>query len=488
MGLRIRERRFEARRKLEPAIIAGRVPPHDLDAEAAVLSAILLARDALDLVLELLKPEHFYSDANGRIYDAAIELARTGKPVDSVAVASYLRDRDRLAQVGGAPYLAQLADATPAVAHVAAHAQVVCEKWRLRALIATCQRVAAEGYGDVGEPQTFIDAAEQAVFELAHGGSESTTSASISDALVTVFRQIRDAAERGDTIAGLSTGYERLDRALSGLHEGELVIVAGRPGMGKSALVQNIAVNVASPRHRIVDEQEIEVPGRAVHVFTLEMPKEQIARRMVCAEARVAVEKVKAGNLEPEEWRKITNAGVYLKTLPIQIDDTPALGLLELRAKVRRHQAEHSRAGTRVGLVVVDYLQLMRMRNDAGTRDEAIGEVTRGLKQLAKELHVPVLLLSQLNRAVESRADKRPQLSDLRESGNIEQDADAVLFVYRDEYYNPESKAKGVAEVIIAKQRDGATGRVHLRFAGPCMRFDNLAYGDYPELEAEAWS
>jgi len=482
--------------RLEPGIIAGRVPPHDLDAEAAVLSAILLSREALDRVLEILKPEHFYSDANGRIYEAAQALALAGTPIDIVSVASFLRDRERLQQIGGPTYLGQLADATPAVAHVGAHAQAVYEKWRLRAVIATCQRVAAEGYGDVGGVQEFIDGCEQDIYELARTAG-STSVQPLNVVLRAAFQQITAAAERGDRITGISTGYEKLDAKTAGLHNGDLMIIAARPGMGKTSFVLNLGVNVASPRtitapgpgdhDHGVERQE---PGFGVCVFSLEMPREQLAVRLVCSEGRVDVGKVRQGFLQPDDWRRLTEAASYLSSLPIWIDDTSALGILELRAKVRRIQAEYNREATptsaerRVGLVIVDYLQLMKGRDGVNSREQEISEISRGLKQLAKELSVPVIALSQLNRSVETRTtkDKRPQLSDLRESGAIEQDADTIIFIYRDEYYNPEStNAKGIAELLISKQRNGPTGKVLTRFTASCTRFDNLAAGDYPE-------
>jgi replicative DNA helicase len=501
--MRMMERRGQRPQRIEPAIVAGRVPPHDLDAEAAVLSAILLHRDALDRVLEILKPEHFYSDANGRVYEAAQELAVAGTPIDIVSVASWLRDRERLVQIGGAAYLAQLADATPAVAHVGAHAKQVYEKWRVRQLIATCQRVAAEGYGDVGVVQAYIDNAEQSIYELART-AQGTSTQPLAQVLKAAFEQITAAAERGDRITGISTGYEKLDAKTAGLHDGDLMIVAARPGMGKTSFVLNLAVNVASPRtvsapapgeagHGV----ERHEPGFGVAVFSLEMPREQLATRMVCSEGRVDLGKLRQGFLQPDDWRRLTEAASFLSTLPIWIDDTPALNILDLRAKVRRIQAEYDRGernerstgsgslGRRVGLVVVDYLQLMKGRDGVNSREQEISEISRGLKQLAKELKVPVIALSQLNRSVETRTtkDKRPQLSDLRESGAIEQDADTIIFIYRDEYYNPETtNSKGIAELIISKQRNGPTGKVLTRFTSSCTRFDNLAPGDYPEI------
>jgi replicative DNA helicase len=496
------QRRGRAVVKIEPPIVAGRVPPHDLDAEAAVLSAVLLG-GALDHVSEFLKPEHFYSDANGKIYEAAIQLALSSSPIDIVSVASYLRDRETLPQIGGPSYLAQLADATPAVAHIVAHAKVVYEKWRVRQLIANCQRIAAEGYGDVGVVQEFIDGAEQSVYELARS-AQSSSAQPIARVLKAAFEQITAAAERGDRITGIPTGYERLDAKTAGLHKGDLTIVAARPGMGKTSFVLNLAVNVASPRTVTAPGPgeegyglERQEPGYGVAVFSLEMPREQLATRMVCSEGRVDLGRLRQGFLQADDWRRLTESASYLSSLPIWIDDTPALGILELRAKVRRIQAEYNRMGSgagdsperRVGLVVIDYLQLMKGRDGVNSREQEISEISRGLKQLAKELEVPVIALSQLNRAVETRTtkDKRPQLSDLRESGAIEQDADTIIFIYRDEYYNAETtNSKGIAELIISKQRNGPTGKILTRFTASCTRFDNLAPGDYPEhLEEE---
>jgi replicative DNA helicase len=476
-------------KRIEAPSVAGRVPPQDINAEAAVLSAALADPGALDAVLGVLQPEHFYSPANERIFAACIELHSAGKPVDLVMVSRLLRDRDMLAGVGGASYLAQISDATPTIAHVEAHAAIVREKWRARQLIATCQHIAAEGYGDVGDTEAWIDGAEQRVFAVAHteqtGGLEH-----VSGALRRSMQAISDAAERGDKIIGTPTGFERLDAKTAGLHDGDLMIIAARPGMGKTALAMNIAVNLA--HHDPLRERTR--PRLEVDVFSLEMPREQLASRMICSEGRVDLGKLRQGGLQPEDWRRLTDAGAFLSSLALHIDDSPALSVLEIRAAVRRRQAAFNRPptdtdpGQRVGLVVVDYLQLMKGSDRAESREGAVSEISRGLKHLAKELHVPVIALSQLNRSVETRntKDKRPQLSDLRESGAIEQDADTVIFIYREEYYEPETKdAKGLAELIIAKQRNGPTGRVMTRFAPSCTRFDSLEYGAYPDMRDE---
>ena len=485
------ERRFrEKREERELLPIEGRVPPHDLDAEAAVLSAVMLDGQALDRVLEFLKPEHFYSEAHRRVFESCIELHRVGQPVDVVQVGSWLKSRDRLAQVGGMPYLTELLNAAPAVANVAAYGRTIHEKSRVRQLIMTCQRVAAEGYIDYGEAQAFIDGAEQAVYEIART-PESSSVERLLDVMKKSFKQLTDAMQRGDRITGVSTGFDRYDRLTAGLHEGDLTIVAARPGMGKTSFVLNVAVNVASPKGREAatdPSQRWEDPGVGVVVFSLEMPREQIANRMVCCEGKVDVGKVRQGFLNQQDWNRLTQSASFLGGLPIWIDDTPALGILELRAKVRRLQAEFDRVDEtgrkvkKIGLVIVDYLQLMKGRDGVNSREQEISEISRGLKALAKELKVPVVALSQLNRAVETRSEKskRPQLSDLRESGAIEQDADNICFIYRDDYYNKEASTEpNIAELIIAKQRNGPTGTVKVRFDREYTRFDNLAEGEY---------
>jgi replicative DNA helicase len=488
----------EVRAKLvEPLIVDGRVPPNDLDAEAAVLSAVMLDTSALDKVLEFLKSEHFYSEAHRRIFEAAIELRTIGQPVDVVQIGTWLKNRDRIAQIGGMSYLTELLNAAPAVSNVAAYGRTIHEKWRVRQLIATCQRVAAQGYLDYGEAQQYIDGAEQSVYEIART-PESSSVERLLDVMKKSFKALTEAMQRGDRITGTPTGFDRYDRITAGLHPGDLTIVAARPGMGKTSFVLNVSTNVASPRGRQLegatpgDAQRWDEPGTGVAVFSLEMPREQIANRMLCSEARVDVGKLRQGHLSPQDWSKLTQAASYLGSLPIWIDDTPSLSILELRAKVRRLQAEFdrpdpngaSRPLRRVGLVVVDYLQLMKGREGAQSREQEISEISRGLKGLAKELHIPVVALSQLNRAVETRSEKskRPQLSDLRESGAIEQDADNIVFIYRDDYYNREATTEpNIAELIVAKQRNGPTGTVRTRFDHAFTRFDNLADGEYDD-------
>jgi replicative DNA helicase len=480
---------------VELPIVGGRVPPHDLDAEAAVLSAVMLDGFALDRVLEFLKPEHFYSEAHRRIFEATVDLRSAGKPVDIVQVGTWLKDRGRIAQVGGMGYLTEVLNAAPAVANVASYGRTIREKSRIRQLIATCQRVSAEGYLDYGEAQAFIDSAEQAVYEIARA-PETSSVEKLLDVMKKAFKQLQDAASRGDRITGMATGFTRYDALTAGLHEGDLTIVAARPGMGKTSFVLNVAANVAQPRGReLVSDptQKWEEPGNGVVIFSLEMPREQLANRMICSEGRVDVSKVRQGFLSQNDWSKLTQAAAYLGGLPIWIDDSPSLSILELRAKIRRLQAEYDRPAApgdvgkgakKIGLIVVDYLQLMKGSGYVNSREQEISEISRGLKGLAKELHVSVIALSQLNRAVETRTEKnkRPLLSDLRESGAIEQDADNICFIYRDDYYNKEASTEpNIAELIIAKQRNGPTGTVRARFDHAYTRFDNLAAGEYPE-------
>ena len=474
-----------------PPIIEGRVPPHDLEAEAGVLSAVMLDPSAMDKITDL-KPEFFYSEAHRRIFEACCELRVAGHPVDVLQVQSWLKDRGRLAQVGGAGYLTEILDAAPVVANVHAYGRIIHEKFRIRALILACQRVSAQGYVDYGEPQSFIDGAEQAIYNIARTNTKQSVE-KLLDVMKKSFKRLNDAVARGDRITGVPTGFNRYDALTSGLHEGDLSIIAARPGMGKTSFVLNVAANVASPKNRELEgdpNQRWEDAGVGVVVFSLEMPREQLANRMVCAEARIDVSKMRTGYLSPQDWSKLTQAASFLGSLPIWIDDSPGLSIIELRAKVRRLQAEfdlrdeEGRKTRKIGAVIIDYLQLMKGRDGAQSREQEISEISRGLKGLAKELEVPVIALSQLNRAVETRSEKskRPLISDLRESGAIEQDADNIVFIYRDDYYNREDSAEpNIAELIVAKQRNGPTGTAKVRFDKQWTRFDNLAEGEYED-------
>lgn len=471
----------------------GRVPPNDLDAEAAILSVIQCDAGNMDRVAAILKPEQFYSDANRRIYEAQIALRAEGRPIDVVTVKGWLSDHDLLQRVGGTQYLLQIISDVPAVANVEDYANRVHEKWRARQLIASCQRIAAEGYAIGDDVQEFIDAAEQEVFEIARS-PESSSIQPIKAVIQSAFSQLTEAYKRGGRIVGTATGFSRLDSLLGGLHDGDLVIVAARPGMGKTSWVLNIAANVALPTTFETDDGAVTEPGKGVAVFSLEMPREQLACRMLCSEARVDLSKLRTGELNKNDWTCLTKAAEQIAKLPIWIDDASSISILDLRSKVRRLQALALK-GTipALGLVVIDYLQLMQGNPKASSREQQISEITRNLKLLAKDLRVPVIALSQLNRAVETRGkEKRPQLSDLRESGAIEQDADTVVFIYRDDYYDKDNpEVAGLAELIVAKQRNGPTGAIKVRFSKAYTRFDNLAgeeYDDMPQRPTRARS
>jgi replicative DNA helicase len=437
----------------------SRVPPNDLSAERAVLGGILLENAALNTVLELpLAAEDFYSDAHARIYEAMLELTQAGQPVDTVTLRERLVTAHKLAAVGGDDYLLALTNTIPTVANIEAHAKIVREKAVVRRLIVACHETAASGYGDYGKMDEFLDEAERRIFNVAKHRLRSPYE-HITDVVVRTFEQITLAAQNKQHITGLPTGFSGLDRKTAGMHPGDLIIVAGRPGMGKTSFALNVALNACRAR------------GATTGFFSLEMPKEQLANRLLCSEARVNAGNLRTGHLQRDDWTKLTQAAGMLSDLPIWLDDTPGLTLMELRAKTRRLKAEHN-----LGLIVIDYLQLMRAGVKTDSREQEISEISRSLKGMAKELGLPVMALSQLNRGVESRGnkDKRPQLSDLRESGAIEQDADTIIFIYRDEVYNPETTDKGLAEIIIGKQRAGPTGTVKCVFHNEYTRFDTL--------------
>jgi len=437
----------------------GRVAPRDLNAERAVLGGILLQNEALNVVTELpLEPHDFYSDANGRIYDAMRMLFGAGQPVDSVTLRERLATTGQLASVGGDDYLLSLTNTIPTVSNIEAHAKIVKDKAIVRRLITAAHEIAARGYGDYGDLEPFLDEAEKAIFAVRSERLRSPYE-HINEVVVRTFEAITQAAERKESITGLPTGFAGLDRYTAGMHPGDLIICAGRPGMGKTAFALNIMLNACRLRKA------------PVAFFSLEMPKEQLASRLLCIEALVDASKLRTGQLAREDWPKLANAAGQLSELPVWLDDTPGLTLMELRAKARRLRAQNG-----LSFIVVDYLQLMRsgVRNDS--REQEISEISRSLKGFAKEMGIPIMALSQLNRGVETRGtkDKRPQLSDLRESGAIEQDADTILFIYRDEVYNPESTEQGIAEIIIGKQRAGPTGSVRCLFRREYTRFDNL--------------
>lgn len=492
-------RRQRPPEKREPPIVSGRVPPHDLDAESAVLSAALLHAPAIDEVLPILSrgsatfgAEKYYSDSNGLIWEAICMLrsAQPPVPVDIVSVASWLRDRGRLAQIGGATYLAQIADATPAVAHVKHHAAIVYRKWRMRMLIVACQTTTAYAYGDVGEDeQVFIDQHLTSVAEIAKGAPRRTEPVQLSQL---IGDQITKMQQPGGTF-GVPTGFRRLDRKMAGLHRGELIIVAARPGMGKTSLALDLAVNIAAPIS-VQEDPEFIYPQHAAIVFSLEMPRDQVVVRHLCSVGRVDVNRVRQGVLDEREWRNIVEAGSWLETLNLWVDDTPAITVPEVASKVRALKATFEREadpankvrGQRIGAVVIDYLQIMKGRGGERSTEEELSHISQDLKAASKELDVPIIALAQLNRDVEKRPvkDRRPVIADLRGSGQLEQDADAILMLYRPEYYAPgDDDFKEVCEIIVAKQRNGSTGRVVVRYQKSYTRFSEWDPEDYARLK-----
>ena len=439
----------------------GRMPPQDVDAERSVLGAMLLEAEAASEALSLLSGEDFYRSAHARIFSAMADLFERNEPLDEVTVAARLKTQGQLEQVGGSHYLASLTERVPTAANIAHYARIVRARALTRRLIQAATSIAGSGYDGTGEVETLLDEAEKKIFEVT-SSREQRGFTSIKELVDSSFRYIETQFERKENVTGVPTGFVDLDNITSGLQPGDLIIIAGRPSMGKTAFAMNIAQNAAINKKC------------SVAVFSLEMSKEQLAIRMMCSEAKVESQKVRGGRLAQEDWHKLSLAANSLLHAPIYIDDTSSLSVLEMRAKSRRLQAEHG-----LGLVVVDYLQLMRGRASTEGREREISEISRGLKALARELSVPVMALSQLNRSLESRSDKRPMLSDLRESGAIEQDADVIGFVYRDDYYDQDSEDKGLAEVIIGKQRNGPTDTVKLRFAREYTRFENYV----PERE-----
>jgi replicative DNA helicase len=594
---RLGDQRERAARATPP----GRVPPNSLEAERAVLGGVLLDNDAMNVVLETVDREDFYSDAHALLFEAMTELFRSGKPIDTVTLREEVVKQGKLAAIGGDEYLLELTNTIPTVANIESHARIVREKAIVRRLILASHEIAARGYGDYGETEEFLDAAEKAVFEVAQNRLRSPYE-HIKDVVLRTFTQIHEAAERGEKITGLPSGFGDLDDMTAGMHPGDLIIIAGRPGMGKTAFAINVAVNACMHRKA------------PVAIFSLEMPKEQLVRRMLCSEARVDGTRMRSGQLWRDDWPKLARAAGTLSELPVWIDDTPALTVTELRAKTRRLKSQDG-----LDLVVVDYMQLMRSGSKNDSREQEISEISRNLKGLAKELSIPVIALSQLNRGVETRGlkDKRPQLADLREcvtgdtlvlladgsrvpierlvdqapevlamvhgriaparsdlvwpvgernvfdvrlangrsiraterhrlfsdhgwfmigdlragdgiaysegagrsicyepivdivpagrsqvfdltvpgpaswladgivshnSGAIEQDADTIMFIYRDEVYNRDAvDSRNRAEIIIGKQRAGPTGTVHCAFFNEYTRFDNLARDEYPD-------
>ena len=445
-------------------IEALRVPPHSLEAEQAVLGGLMLSGEAWAKIADKLTERDFYRRDHQLMYRAIGELSEKGMPCDAVTLGEWFDAQGLAESVGGTRYVLELANSTPSATNIVAYAEIVREKSVLRQLIDAGMEITGDGFRPEGRSsQELVESAEQKVFQIAEAGSRGRQGfVPMRSAVKEAFRLLQERYESRSPITGLPTGFNDLDYKTAGLQAGDLIIIAARPSMGKTALSLNIAEYAAIKT------------GKAAAVFSMEMSSSQLAFRLISSLGRINQQHLRTGELADEEWPRVTSAITMLSEAKIFIDDTPSLSPLELRARARRLKREHD-----LGLIVVDYLQLMQVPGNTENRATEISEISRSLKALARELGVPVIALSQLNRSLEQRTDKRPVMADLRESGAIEQDADVIVFIYRDEYYNPESNEKGIAEIIIGKQRNGPTGTVKLTFLGQYTRFENFANESY---------
>ncbi len=433
----------------------SRMPPHNMEAEQSVLGCMLLDKESVATATDFLNSDDFYADAHKEIFDSMVEIYDRGEPVDLVTVTEQLRQRGTLEAVGGVAYLSDLSMAVPSTANIKYYVDIVEEKAILRRLIAACNDIISKSYEAREEIDLIIDHAEKSIFQITQRNTVSDFEP-IKTVLLETYSKIEEMSKNQGKIIGVPTGFHDFDQKTSGLQPSDLILVAARPSMGKTSFVLNIAQYAAIRAN---------VP---VAIFSLEMSKDQLVQRMLSAEANVELQKIRTGDLSEEDWIKLVEAAGPLSQAPIYIDDTPGISVMEMRSKARRLKLEKG-----LGMIIIDYLQLMSGRGRAENRQQEISEISRSLKALARELSVPVVTLSQLSRAPEARTDHRPMLSDLRESGAIEQDADLVAFLYRDEYYNPDTEKKNIAEVIIAKQRNGPTGTVELVWLGQYTKFAN---------------
>lgn len=437
-------------------LFADRTPPQNIEAEQAVIGAVFLETDALTTATEVLQPEDFYRAAHQKIFSVMIELSEKGEPVDLVTVTSELQDRKLLEEIGGVSYLSDLANSVPTAANVEYYSKIVEEKSILRRLIRAATDIASDGYSKENEIENLLSEAEKSIMEVSQ---RKNTGAfiSIKDVLVSAYDNIEMLQNNTGDITGIPTGFSELDRMTAGFQRNDLIIVAARPSVGKTAFALNIAQNVATK----TDEN--------VAIFSLEMGAEQLVMRMLCAEGNIDAQRLRTGALTGDDWQKLTMAMGSLSNAGIYIDDTPGIRVGDIRAKCRRLKQEKG-----LGMILIDYMQLIRGNGSTENRQQEVSEISRSLKGIARELEVPVISLSQLSRGVESRQDKRPMMSDIRESGSIEQDADIVAFLYRDDYYDQESENKNIIEIIIAKQRNGPVGTVELAFVKEYNKFVNL--------------
>jgi len=435
----------------------GGIQPQNVEAEQSVVGCMLLDKETIPAITEILKPDDFYRDDHREIYEAIMSLYNNGEPVDIITVSDKLKARGTLDRVGGMEYLASMATLVPTTANARRYAEHVEEKSVLRRLIKASSTIMKMSYEASEEVAVILDRAEKEIFDILQKRNLRGFS-HIKDVLIAAFNRLEELYNNKGYVTGIPTGFTDLDHKTAGLQNSDLILVAARPAMGKTSFALNIAQYAAIRKN---------VP---VAVFSLEMSKEQLASRILCSEVMVDSQKMRTGRLEEEDWKKIARALGPLSEAPIYIDDTPGNTVMEIRSKCRRLKLEKN-----LGLVVIDYLQLMQGSGRSENRQQEIAEISRALKILAKEINVPVITCSQLSRAPEARSDHRPMLSDLRESGAIEQDADLVMFLYRDDYYNPDSEKKNIAEVIISKHRNGSTGTINLRWFGEYTKFANLA-------------
>lgn len=446
-------------------VLNVRTPPHSIQAEQSVLGGLLLDNAAWDRVADMVGAEDFYRHEHRLIFQHVARLIDANRPADAVTVYESLKSAGKADEVGGLAYLSTLAQNTPSAANIRRYSEIVRDRSVLRRLVSVGDEIATSALNPQGkDTKTVLDEAESKVFQIAEEGSRSRQGfVEIEPLLTQVVGRIQELFERANPsdVTGVPTGFVDVDKMTSGLQPGDLIIVAGRPSMGKTTFAVNIGEHVAVEQ------------GLPVAVFSMEMGAPQLALRMLSSIGRIDQQRLRTGRLQDDDWPKLTAAIQKMHDAPMYIDETPALNSLELRARARRL----ARTCGKLGLIVIDYLQLMSSATQGENRATEISEISRSLKALAKELQVPVIALSQLNRTVEQRADKRPVMSDLRESGAIEQDADVIFALYREEFYNPDTTEKGVAEVLVLKQRNGPTGRLNLRFAGANTRFDNLAGG-----------
>jgi replicative DNA helicase len=453
-------------RSVETGAEAARVPPHDLDAERAVIGAMLVSETAVAAVAERLGAEDFYSEVHRIIYGAMMRLYSRGEPIDQLTLTNELRSVNEFERIGGRPYVFQIVESVPTAANAGRYADIVRGKALLRAIIDVGSRITEDAFREPEDVSEALDSAEQLVYGVSNRTLREHL-APVSELAPGALEMIQRLYEQEGEVTGVETGFEDLDRLTTGFHKSDLIILAARPAMGKTAMALNAIWHASGER---------KMP---VAIFSLEMSKEQLVQRLISQTTRIPAQDLRSGNVKAEDWPKLVRGVAEVSRAPIWIDDTAGVTLMEIRAKVRRLASQLNVAGkVPLSLVVVDYLQLMvgdQARNRAENRQQEIADISRGLKVLARDLDVPVLAIAQLSRAVEARHDKRPLLSDLRDSGAIEQDADMVMFLYRDEYYNSESDDKGIAEVIVGKHRNGPTGKVQLAWLEQYTKFASLA-------------